>query len=165
MNGKKIKINAKLSIIINVVLIIILIIFLGIFWAYENNKKDYEKGGKEQARLDSEPISTSSFFTGSELYNEMVEATDYDMKLVLDSEKKILSGVVDISIINNTDDYISELYLRNYASAIIGKKTIKSVSINKKELNYIESGAGNVTKDANIKIDKKDKKKRRIISM
>ena len=43
MNGKKIKINAKLSIIINVVLIIILIIFLGIFWVYENNKKDYEK--------------------------------------------------------------------------------------------------------------------------
>lgn len=158
MNGKKIKINAKLSIIINVVLIIILIIFLGIFWAYENNKKDYEKGGKEQARLDSEPISTSSFLTGSELYNEMVEATDYDMKLVLDSEKKILSGVVDISIINNTDDYISELYLRNYASAIIAKKTIKSVSITKKELNYIELGAGNVTMDANIKIDKKDKK-------
>ena len=40
MNGKKIKINAKLSIIINVGLIIILIIFLGIFWAYENHKKD-----------------------------------------------------------------------------------------------------------------------------
>ena len=89
--------------------------------------------------------------------SETIKADHYEMTLHLDSKTHQLYGTVNLTITNQTKQKISSLYLRNYACAITGKKSIQSIYQNKKQLSFHEFGAPSVLDKANIKNKMKSK--------
>lgn len=67
---------------------------------------------------------------------KIIYATDYEMNLTLDIDTKILSGNSKIRIINNTNDEIDHIILRNYSAGFLqGKNKDKSFLSNFKDEN------------------------------
>ena len=76
-----------------------------------------------------------------------VKAKQYDMNLTLNHQNHTLSGCIDMTITNQTQHDLSAIYVRNYACALTGQKSIQSVFQKNKQLQFQEYGAQNILKN------------------
>lgn len=141
--------NKKKVIIIIVSAIIIVGLVVGLYFMKPNKNnpnKDTQIQNTSIAEINSKNKKyMESVITQSKNFNEIkidfeknerkiIYATNYEMNLTLDIDKKILSGNSKIKIKNNTNDETDYIILRNYsAGSLQGKNKGKSFLSNFKD--------------------------------
>lgn len=134
--------NLKPSYKLFIIIVIVSILFLFVF---------------NQITSNNSKINITNYKTGTQRYNRTIKANNYEMKLQLNNETHTLSGNVKINITNHTNKKISSIFLRNYACALTGQKSIFSVSYQQTQLQFKEYGAKSALEDADIKVAEKTK--------
>ena len=142
----------KLSIVINhlekkiYIIIITVIIIVGLVGLYfikpnkDNKSQNSQISDVTIAKINSDNKKyMESVITQSKNFNEIeidfektdrkiIYATDYEMNLTLDIDKKLLSGNSKVKIKNNTNDETDHIILRNYSATALKNKGNSSLS-------------------------------------